>query len=216
MCGIVGIVNKNKAPVDYNILYNTADVLTHRGPDDEGYYIKSNVGLYHKRLSIIDLSTGHQPMHSGSLVIVFNGEIYNYIELREELKKKGYEFRTNSDTEVILKMYEEYGTAAVNMLNGMFAFLIYDRKNKKIFAARDHFGIKPLYYFQNKNVIIFASEIKAILQHPEVIARPNYENLQEYLTFQFLTGESTLFNNIYKIVPGHFLLLDLNSFNMNK
>jgi len=211
MCGIVSIINKDKSNISSYILAKIASVLEHRGPDDEGHYIDGNVGFYHKRLSIIDLTSGHQPMVSGSNVVVFNGEIYNYIELREELKKIGYSFKTKSDTEVILKMYEEYGNDFIKQLNGMFAFLIYDRRNKKIIAARDHFGIKPLYYYTDSKQWIFGSEIKAILQHPDVRAEVNYENLQEYLTFQFLLDDSTLFNKIKKMVPGTYLVIDLNT-----
>lgn len=209
MCGIVGLINKNQSKVSLNTLSSMASVLAHRGPDDEGHYIDGNVGLYHKRLSIIDLSSGHQPMVSENNIIVFNGEIYNYIELRAELKKKGYCFKTSSDTEVILKMYEEYGPDFVKQLNGMFAILIYDKHKNRLMAARDHFGIKPLYYFFDSERWIFASEIKAILQHPAVKAEPNFNHLQEYLTFQFLLDDSTLFNKIFKMVPGTYMLIDL-------
>ncbi len=211
MCGIVGIINKDNAGIDLNSLASMASVLEHRGPDDEGHFIDRNLGLYHKRLSIIDLYTGHQPMISGENVIVFNGEIYNYLELKEGLKKKGHSFRTESDTEVILKMYETYGNDFIKQLNGMFAFIIYDRLNRKVIAARDHFGIKPLYYYVDLGKWIFASEIKAILMHPEIRTEVNYQNLQEYLTFQFLLDDSTLFNRIYKVVPGTYLVIDLNT-----
>ena len=211
MCGILGIINRNKTEVSLNILSRMASVLAHRGPDDEGHFIDGNIGFYHKRLSIIDLSSGHQPMISGDNVIIFNGEIYNYIELRDFLKKKGRNFRTNSDTEVILKMYEEYGPDFVKQLNGMFAFIIYDKRENRIVAARDHFGIKPLYYFYDSERWIFASEIKAILQHPSVKADANYDHLQEYLTFQFLLDDSTLFNKIYKMVPGNYMVINLNT-----
>jgi asparagine synthase (glutamine-hydrolysing) len=211
MCGIVGLIKKDKSNISLDVLSKMASVLEHRGPDDEGHYIEGTVGLYHKRLSIIDLASGHQPMVSRENIIVFNGEIYNYIELREELKKKGHTFKTKSDTEVILKMYEEYGNDFIKQLNGMFAFIIYDRRSKKLIAGRDHFGIKPLYYYNDSKQWIFASEIKAILQHPDVRAEVNYENLQEYLTFQFLLDDSTLFNKVNKIVPGTYLVIDLNT-----
>src|SRR6266568_4548317 len=167
MCGFVGIINQSKA-VDAHILKSMASLIAHRGPDDEGEYLEKNIGLYHKRLSIIDLATGHQPMESQNFVIVFNGEIYNYIELRADLKRKGHVFRTSSDTEVILKMYEEYGVDAISKLNGMFSFLIYDKVRNQIVAARDHFGVKPLYYYAHKDVMLFGSEIKALLKHPQV------------------------------------------------
>ena len=130
MCGIVGIVHKDGQSVEYSVLSRMAETLDHRGPDDEGHLIEGPIGFYHKRLSIIDLETGHQPMTAGNLTIVFNGEIYNYIELREELKKAGHKFQTSSDTEVILKGYEEFDLDVIGKLNGMFAFLLYDRKKK--------------------------------------------------------------------------------------
>ncbi len=208
MCGLVGIINRPDSPMDSRLLKAMADTLTHRGPDDEGCYIDGPVGLCHKRLSIIDLDTGHQPMASESSVIVFNGEIYNYIELREELSRKGHRFTTKSDTEVILKMYEEYDLDFIARLNGMFAFILYDKATGRVIAARDHFGIKPLYYFLDKDVLLFASEIKALLLHPAVIAEPNYTIIGEYLTFQFILDDLTLFNGIKKVLPGHYLVID--------
>jgi asparagine synthase (glutamine-hydrolysing) len=186
-----------------------ADTIHYRGPDEEGYFIENNLGLYHKRLSIIDLSTGKQPMTSGPYTIVFNGEIYNYLELREALISKGHQFSSKSDTEVILKMYEEHGIKAIEQLNGMFSFLLYDKNRNQLIVARDHFGIKPLYYFKDKDQILFGSEIKALLKHPAVRSEVNLESLKEYLTFQFILANSTLFNNIYKIPPGHYLIIDL-------
>lgn len=195
--------------MDSILLKAMADTLTHRGPDDEGCFIDGPVGLYHKRLSIIDLQTGHQPMISESTVIVFNGEIYNYIELREELSRKGHRFATQSDTEVILKMYEEYDLEFIEQLNGMFAFILYDKAAGRVITARDHFGIKPLYYFCDENVLLFASEIKALLLHPAVIAEPNYQVVGEYLTFQFILDDLTLFKGIYKVLPGHYQVIDI-------
>jgi asparagine synthase (glutamine-hydrolysing) len=214
MCGFVGIINKSNT-VDPLLLQSMANAISHRGPDEEGQYINNNIGFYHKRLSIIDLTTGHQPMESNDLVIVFNGEIYNYVELREELKWKGHVFKTTSDTEVILKMYEEYGHECINKLNGMFSFLIYDKTREHIIAARDHFGIKPLYFFKNKETILFASEIKALLKHPSVKAEVNQQGLSDYLTFQFTLGNSTLFENIGKVTPGHYMIIDLHSLKHN-
>ena len=143
MCGIVAIINKDKKSIDSNLLAKMASTIHHRGPDDNGVMIDGSVGFFHKRLSIIDISSGQQPMTFDNCTIVFNGEIYNYIELRKELKKKGHQFQTSSDTEVILHMYSEYGSEFVNLLNGMFAFIIYDKNKNEIFIARDHFGIKP-------------------------------------------------------------------------
>lgn len=213
MCGFVGVLDKK--PVDAVILKSMADTISHRGPDEEGQFIDKNVGLYHKRLSIIDLSTGQQPMTSGNYVIVFNGEIYNYIELREDLKRKGHVFQTSSDTEVILKMYEEYGLESIHQLNGMFSFLIYDKVRETIVAARDHFGIKPLYFYKNGEYFLFASEIKALLKHPGVKAEVNPEGLNDYLTFQFTLKDCTLFNNINKLSPGHYMVIDVKTQSYN-
>ena len=149
-------------------------------------------------------------------VIVFNGEIYNYIELRQELIGKKHQFKTTSDTEVILHLYKEYGDGFVNMLNGMFAFIIYDRGKNKLFISRDHFGIKPLYWYQDNDKILFGSEIKALLAHPDITAAPNDENLCEYLTFQFILGQGTMFKNIYKVQPGHYINIDLTSWEISE
>lgn len=214
MCGFVSIINKNNQ-IDKFVLKSMADSISHRGPDQEGNYIGKNIGFYHKRLSIIDLTTGIQPMISNNYIIVFNGEIYNYIELKENLKQKGHEFKTTSDTEVILKMYEEYGIDCIAKFNGMFAFLIYDKLREQVIAVRDHFGIKPLYFFKNEQNLLFASEIKALLKHPEVNASLNNEGLYDYLTFQFTLGECTLFKNINKLLPGHYLIIDVNTLNFN-
>jgi len=211
MCGIVGIIYKNKQEVTGSILEKMAATIHHRGPDEDGIFIYGNIGFFHKRLSIIDLSTGQQPMTFNNFTIVFNGEIYNYIELRNDLIKKGHEFRTTSDTEVILHLYAEYGDNFVNLLNGMFAFIIYDKTNERLFIARDHFGIKPLYWFGDDSKILFGSEIKALLAHPDIVAETDSENLQEYLTFQFILGEGTMFKNICKVQPGHYITIDLSS-----
>jgi asparagine synthase (glutamine-hydrolysing) len=212
MCGFVGIINKSGEPgVDPSLLKRMADTIHHRGPDDEGQFIDDQVALYHKRLSIIDLATGRQPMSSGALTLVFNGEIYNYIELRKQLIGLGHRFHTSSDTEVILKAYAEYGPDCVNRLNGMFAFLLYDRSRNQVLLARDHFGIKPLYYYQDEYRTIVASEIKAILKHPEVGAVPDYDSIGEYITFQYTLNHATLFKNICKLPPGHMQTIDLRS-----
>ena len=211
MCGIVGIHHKSNLPVELALLKKMGDTLHHRGPDDEGSFIERNIGFFHKRLSIIDLAAGHQPMTDGHLTIAFNGEIYNYVELRQALAQKGVAFKTHSDTEVILKMYQEYGPEAIPQLNGMFAFLLYDGRRQQLIAARDHFGIKPLYFYESQDKRLFASEIKAILAHPEVKAELNREALQEYLTFQFVLGENTLFKGVRKVLPGHYLRIDLKS-----
>ena len=216
MCGFVGIINKDKKTVNNQLLKNMASVIHYRGPDEEGLFVDGPVGFYHKRLSIIDLSTGRQPMTLDECTIVYNGEIYNYIELREDLKKRGHQFKTTSDTEVILHMYKEFGDVFINNLNGMFAFIIYDKQKKKLLVAKDHFGIKPLYWYLDEKKIVFGSEIKAILKHPDIIAEPDRKNLYEYLTFQFILGEGTMFRNIYKVTPGHYITIDLASGKFNR
>ena len=216
MCGFVGIIDKSKQAVNTNLLIKMASTIHHRGPDEDGIFTDGNFGVFHKRLSIIDLSTGQQPMTFNDCTIVFNGEIYNYIELRNDLKRKGHEFKTTSDTEVILHLYVEYGEDFVNLLNGMFAFIIYEKSKNKLFIARDHFGIKPLYWYHDDNKILFASEIKALLAHPEIRAEVDSDNLSEYLTFQFILGKETMFKNIFKIQPGHFMTIDLLSWKINE
>lgn len=211
MCGIVGIVHLDDTPVELPVLASLGAALAHRGPDDEGYALDGTVGLYHKRLSIIDLETGHQPMTRGRVTIVFNGEIYNYIELRSELQRRGRVFETTSDTEVILGMYEEYGPDCIDSLNGMFAFVLYDRDRRRVIAARDHFGIKPLYYCADSRRVLFASEIKALLRHPSVGAATDHDSLRDYLTFQFVLGDRTLFSGIRKLLPGQYLVVDVDS-----
>ncbi|MEP6571610.1 MAG: asparagine synthase (glutamine-hydrolyzing) [Gemmatimonadota bacterium] len=211
MCGIVGILNRNGQPVDSPLLAYMASALDHRGPDDEGQYIDGALGFHHKRLAIIDLTSGHQPMTSGRFTIAYNGEIYNYLELRDELIARGHEFHTTSDTEVILAMYEAFGPACVERMNGMFAFLLHDRVRGQLFAARDRFGIKPLYLYENRDVVLFASEIKALLRHPAVPAESDPEALRDYLTFQYVLGAGTMFRDIRKVLPGHYLLVDLGT-----
>src|SRR5574338_1404754 len=216
MCGIVGIINKNGTTPNACLLEKMAATIHHRGPDDDGIMCDGPVGFFHKRLSIIDITSGQQPMTYDGCTIVFNGEIYNYIELREELKIKGHSFETSSDTEVILHMYAEHGKNFVNLLNGMFAFIIYDRNQNEIFIARDHFGIKPLYYYFDNEIIAFASEIKALLAHPSVKAEIDPDNLYEYLTFQFIMGSGTMFKNIFKILPGHYTSINLQNWEIKE
>lgn len=205
MCGFVGFVDKAKNKK--TIIKEMADVIKHRGPDSEGYYVDANVALGFRRLSIIDLNNGSQPIYNedNTKVIVFNGEIYNYQELREDLISKGHTFKTNTDTEVILHGYEEYKEEMVSKLRGMFAFVIYDTKTKELFAARDFYGIKPFYYYLNEDEFLFSSEIKSFLAHPNFKKELNKEMLESYLTFQYSVGEDTFFKNVYKLRPGHYL-----------
>jgi asparagine synthase (glutamine-hydrolysing) len=211
MCGFVGIIARDGTPPKVALLERMADTLRHRGPDDEGCFIDERVGLAHRRLSIIDLEAGHQPMTFDGITVAFNGEIYNFIELRADLAARGHRFRTASDTEVILRMYMEYGPAFVGQLNGMFAFLLYDGPRRVVLAARDHLGIKPLYFCTTPREVLFASEVKALLRHPEVRPAVDHEALKDYLTFQFVLGDRTLFQDIYKLAPGHYQLRDLTS-----
>jgi asparagine synthase (glutamine-hydrolysing) len=181
-----------------------ADTIQHRGPDDEGFYFSGPIGLGFRRLSIIDLNTGHQPISNedGSVWITFNGEIYNYQELRHYLLSKGHVFRTQTDTEVIVHLYEELGEACVEKLRGMFAFAIWDDRQKVLFLARDRVGIKPLYYWLSEHSLAFGSEIKAILADPDVKAEVSPAIIDRFLTFYYVPGEETLFRNVYKLAPG--------------
>ncbi len=210
MCGIVGIVHTDpRRPVDELRLNRMRDLLVHRGPDDAGSYIDGSVGLGHRRLSIIDLSSGHQPMtnEDGSLWIVFNGEIYNFQALRERLLTRGHQFKTRSDTEVILHLYEEDGIDCVRALNGIFAFAIWDAKNKTLFLARDHMGVKPLYFASTPDAFLFASESKSIVESGYVSARCREDAVFEYFVFRHVSGDRTLYRDVSCLLPGHRLLL---------
>ena len=210
MCGIVGFFSneENKA----NIIEKMVNRIAHRGPDGQGYYIDENIALGHCRLSIIDLNNGNQPMISKNknLIVIFNGEIYNYVELQEELKKMGHEFATNSDTEILIHGYEEWQNNLPKKLRGMFAFTIWDVKNKTVFCARDNFGIKPLYYYQNSEVFMFSSEIKSFLEHPKFKKILNKKLIGPYLSFSFTPTAETFFKNVYCLEPGHTLTLKDN------
>ena len=206
MCGFVGFVDKKKNKK--KIIKNMADLIKHRGPDSDGYYNDDNCALGFRRLSIIDLDKGSQPIFNEDKdkVIVFNGEIYNYKEIREELKSKGHKFSTNTDTEVILHGYEEYKEDILNKLRGMFAFVIYDIKEKSLFGARDFYGIKPFYYYYDNENFLFGSEIKSFLGNPNFKKELNKDMLSQYLTFQCSIGEDTFFKNTYKLLPGHYFI----------
>ncbi len=214
MCGIAGIFNLNGEIVEEKKIKDMTDILVHRGPDGEGYYIKDNIGLGHRRLAIIDLSDeAKQPMcnEDGKIWIVYNGEVYNYIELMEELKKKGHKFKSKSDTEVIIHSYEEYGLGCLEKFIGMFAFAIWDSKKNILFCARDRFGIKPFYYFFNGNRFIFASEIKAIFESGYVKKIPNEEIICDYLIYALKNHkEDTFFSGIKTIKPAHFIVVEKN------
>ncbi len=184
--------------------------IVHRGPDDDGFFVEANVGLAMRRLSIIDVKTGHQPLTNEDerIWIVYNGEIYNHQQLRADLEAKGHRYRTKSDTETIVHLYEEYGPDCVQHLRGMFAFAIWDRRVRKLFVARDRLGIKPLYYLFDEKKFLFGSEIKTILAYPGVRAEFNPATIAEYLAFGYVSGEATMFRGIKKLLPGHTLELN--------
>jgi asparagine synthase (glutamine-hydrolysing) len=211
MCGICGIFIFDKMQrVDREVLSDMNRQIAHRGPDDDGFFVDGNVGLAMRRLSIIDIRTGHQPLSNedGSIWIVFNGEIYNHGDLRKDLMSRGHRYRTQSDTETIVHLYEEYGKNCVQYLRGMFAFAIWDRARRSLFIARDRLGIKPLYYRYQGDTLLFGSEIKAILNHPRVKPEFNRGTLAEYLAFGYIAGEETMYAGINKLLPGHTLILD--------
>ncbi|MCI0562157.1 MAG: asparagine synthase (glutamine-hydrolyzing) [Nitrososphaera sp.] len=212
MCGIAGIFNLNSTPVSPVILRKMTDAIAHRGPDGEGFYIDSFVGLGHRRLAIIDLSpAGHQPMMTpdGQYILSYNGEVYNFQELRIELEARGHHFRSRTDSEVILHAYAEWEEKAVERFNGMFAFAIWDRQRQILFLARDRYGIKPLYYTQQEQVFLFASEIKSIMAHPAYMADLDKEALVEYFTFQNLFTDKTLFNGVKLLPAGTYMCVHL-------
>ena len=211
MCGIVGILQRRGSAVDPAVVDAMAEVLRHRGPDDHGCFVDGAVGLGHRRLSIIDLATGHQPMTVDGVTLAFNGEIYNYLELREELQTFGHVFRTTSDTEVLLRAYLEYGPDFVYRLNGIFAFLVHDPQAARVVAGRDHFGVKPLYWRATADHVLFASEAKAFRAFPGYRPEPDLDGIRDYLTFQFVAGEGTMFRGVNKVRPGHLLTVDLDS-----
>jgi asparagine synthase (glutamine-hydrolysing) len=209
MCGITGTVLADGSSADAQVVRRMTDVLAHRGPDATGFYTVGETALGHRRLSIIDLATGDQPMtnEDGSLWITYNGEIYNHADLRRGLEAAGHRYKSRSDTETVLHAYEQYGRECVSHFRGMFAFAIWDQARKRLFCARDRLGIKPFYYFWNGRLFAFSSEIKALLEHPEIPARANERTLPEYLAFGYNAGEETMFAGIRKLMPGHTLTL---------
>src|SRR5262249_20352388 len=211
MCGICGIVNFNATnPVNRALLERMTSAQAHRGPDDHGYFVENNVGLGHRRLSIIDLSGGRQPIFNedGSVAVVFNGEIYNYVDLDRGLVARGYQFAKHSDTETIVHSYEEYGLQCMRDFRGMFAFAIWDRRQKRLLLVRDRLGIKPVYYYASKDSFVFASEIKSLLEHPAVPREVDRESVDMYLTLRYVPGPRTMFKNIFKLQPGHWMTVD--------
>lgn len=213
MCGIAGYVSVAASTESESVLRRMTDAIAHRGPDDCGYYHDDFAHLGHRRLSIIDVAAGHQPMtnESGSLWIVYNGEIFNHASLRPALEAAGHRYQTRCDTETLLHAYEQYGPDSVDRFRGMFAYVIWDRTRRKLLAVRDRLGIKPFYYFWNGSVFAFGSEIKALLAHPAVSAELEEDVLPEYLGFGYVSEARTLFRGIRKLMPGHRLTLDLEA-----
>jgi asparagine synthase (glutamine-hydrolysing) len=208
MCGIAGIVRSDGAQIDRELLARMNAAIRHRGPDDDGFYFSEGVGLAMRRLAIIDLKSGQQPIHNADRTawIVFNGEIYNYRELRKQLEALGHRFYTDSDTEAIVHAYDEYGTDCPKYLRGMFAFAIWDERDKSLFLARDRVGKKPLLYAQTNGQLIFGSEFTALLTHPDVSREVNYEAIHHYLSFICVPAPLTAYQSIRKLEPGHWLL----------
>ncbi|GCE25384.1 asparagine synthetase B [Dictyobacter alpinus] len=214
MCGICGVYNaRSGEPVSPQLIDTMTRLIAHRGPDDSGAHLDGPLGLGFARLSIIDLSGGHQPMcnETGDIWIVFNGEIWNYKELRKDLQEKGHIFETNSDTETIVHAYEEYGVDCVARLHGMFGFAIWDGPRQRLLLARDKAGKKPLYYTQLNGSVIFGSEIKAILGHPQVKREVDVQAMADFLSVRYVPAPATLFKNISKVKPGHWLLFENGS-----
>jgi asparagine synthase (glutamine-hydrolysing) len=213
MCGICGVFHPNRAQrVSKDTLASMNEEIAHRGPDDDGFFVEENVGLAMRRLSIIDIQTGHQPItnEDETIWIVYNGEIYNHQATRKDLESRGHRYRTKSDTETIVHLYEQYGEDCVRHLRGMFAFAIWDRRQRCLFVARDRLGIKPLYYYHDGEKLLFGSEIKAILAYPGMKPDFNRETLAEYLAFGYITGAQSMYSGIRKLLPGHTLTLHEN------
>ena len=218
MCGIAGIVSSNKKTVDRNLVIKMTNLLHHRGPDGHGFHFEEGTGFGHRRLSIIDIEGGHQPMsdQDESIWITYNGEIYNFFELRKQLQTKGHQFRTDCDTEVIIYAYKEWGEKFFSYLNGMFAIALWDKNKKKLILGRDRMGVKPLYWSMLDDSIYFASEIKSILAIPKFERTPNLVALSSYLTFRQSIWNLTFFKGIEKILPGHYLVYQNNQVKINK
>ena len=206
MCGFVGYIGGGETQTMAPVLHAMADRIRHRGPDDADYYMDGDIALGFRRLSIIDLEGGRQPIlnEDKSKVLMFNGEIYNYQSIREELVKAGHVFTTKTDSEVLLHGFEEYGTDLLNKLRGMFAFIIWDKNTKTLFGARDFFGIKPFYYAEMQGTLLFGSEIKSFVEHPHFKKELNERALESYLSFQYSPGNETFFKGVYKLPPAHY------------
>ena len=216
MCGIAGIYQKHQD--NTALMHRMLDIIEHRGPDAKTLYAHDYFILGHRRLSIIDLTTGQQPIFNEdkSVCVVLNGEIYNYKEITKELKDKGHVFSTSSDTEIIVHLYEDYGTDFLNKLNGIFAFALLDKRTNTLMLARDHFGIKPMHYYKNNDTFIFASEQKSILLHPDVERRMNHKALHLHLNLRYTQGDQTLFEGIKRLPPAHYAIYKDGSLSIKK
>lgn len=210
MCGIAGIISYNNAPIEIKFIEQMTRALAHRGPDGEGFHLEKSIALGHRRLSIIDLELGNQPMcnEDGTVWITYNGELYNYRELRKDLLSLGHSFKTNSDTEVIIHSYEQWGEGCLEKFRGMFAFAIANMSARKVFLARDHFGIKPLYYLKGSGCFAFASELAALRLAGDETLSGNLEALDLYLRFQYIPAPHTIFRNVFKLLPAHFMVIN--------
>jgi asparagine synthase (glutamine-hydrolysing) len=219
MCGICGIVSfQPDKPLEKFILERMNHSLYHRGPDDEGYYQDAQASLAMRRLSIIDLHTGQQPIsnETGDIWVVYNGEIYNFKEVRTALEQRGHAFKTQTDTEIIIHAYEEYGDACVKHFNGMFAIALWDARRRRLFLARDRVGIKPLYYWAGRDKLVFASELKALILHPDVPRRTNLAALDLFLTLEYIPAPHTIYEGIFKLLPGHTLVVEHGKLNITQ
>jgi asparagine synthase (glutamine-hydrolysing) len=218
MCGITGILSRSGKPISKPLVLAMMDLLKHRGPDGQGMFINDHCALGHRRLSIIDLEKGQQPItnENGSVIVVFNGEIYNYLELRQELIKSGHQFRTSSDTEVIVHLYEEKGKDLFSCLNGMFAVAIFDLQNKELTLARDRIGKKPLFYYCDRDWVVFGSELKAVAAHPAVEREVDRLSVYDYLSLNYIPGQRTILKSVSRVPPGSWVSFDQKDLKVNK
>lgn len=219
MCGICGIVSfQRNNPADSSVLRSMNRSLHHRGPDDEGYYQDDQASIAMRRLSIIDLNTGHQPIsnEAGDIWVVYNGEIYNFQSIRADLETRGHLFRTQTDTEIIVHAYEEYGDDCVKNFNGMFAIALWDSRRRRLFLARDHAGIKPMYYWADQDKLVFGSELKALVQHPDVPRQVNLQALDIFLALEYIPAPYTIYKDVFKLPAGHSLVLENGQVKVNE
>lgn len=218
MCGITGIYNFDHSSVNKNFLINMNEMLYDRGPDDSGHYIDNYFGMAMRRLSIIGIDNGHQPIldRENKTTLIFNGEIYNYIELKKKMIEKGHIFYTNTDSEVIIKLYKEYKYEAVNYLNGMFAFAIWDEKDKSLWIVRDRLGIKPLYYYLNENIFLFSSNLESFKEHPDFNKKISEKNILNYLSLAYTNSDESIYEKVNKLLPGSQIIISQNDLSIKK